>query len=337
MKKEKVICTFGRHQGEFNKIKRGNEIERAPRPHSGGNQGGKPKKGDVTPPGFTSITITDITATSATVNVITTEETSIVVQYGTTTSYGLSKSGSATKVSSQSVILTGLTASTGYHLRIVATDLAGNVSNSPDYLITTLTTGSASNVIYVEFYGTTIANTMWNVSGPIVAGHSGFTTVEVEDVLARIQAHFADYNVLITNDINVYNNTSIANKQRVVITESNEWYGNNAGGVAYIGSWGWSDQAPAFVFSKLLYYNIHYVAEAAAHEIGHILGLEHQVRCENGVITQAYNSGDGITAPIMGNSYSVPSGDWWVGPKSYGCSYIQDDDAEIQALLGLKS
>lgn len=333
MRKEKVVCDFDKRPHEFNKIKRSSSIERAPRPKGGGHQGGKPVKGDVTPPGFTSITIGNVGESTASLSWVTNEETTCTVQYGLTTSYGSTKAAQI-GVKTHSIILTGLTANTTYHFRIVATDLAGNVSNSIDYNF--FTASVASNVIYIEFYGATISGTTWNTNGAIIAAHSGFTTLEVEEVLSRIQAHFADYNVVVTDDILVYNAAPTASKQRVIITESNEWYGSSAGGVAYINSWGWSDQSPAWVFSKLLSYSTHNVGEAAAHEIGHILGCRHQVTCANGVITSQYNWGDGITAPTMGASYNVPAGDWWVGPNSLGCSVIQDDNQIITGKLGLK-
>lgn len=328
----KEVCTFGRQPHEFNKVKRSNDVERAPRPRGGGHQGGKPVKNDVTAPGISSISAVSVTSSSASISWTTSEEASCVLHYGLDTSYGSTVSSSAKTV--HSVGLSGLTAESVYHFKVVATDLAGNITTSSDNTFSTIIV--PSKVIYVELYGTTISGTLWNTSGSIVAGHSGFTETEIDALMIKLQAHFSDYNVLVTNDIDIYNATSYASKQRVVITESNEWYGSNAGGVAYINSWGWSDQAPAWVFSKLLSYNIHYCAEAAAHEIGHILGCRHQVTCNNGVITAEYNPGDGTIAPTMGVSYYVAAGDWWVGPSALGCTIIQDDNAIIVAKLGLK-
>ena len=56
-----------------------------------------------------------------------------------------------------------------------------------------------------------------------------------------------------------------------------DWYGAAAGGVAYVG--GFYNSAPnvGYVFpGALANGNPKYVAEAAAHEAGHLFGLQHQ-------------------------------------------------------------
>ena len=334
MKKEKQVCTFGKKEHEFNHIKRGSDVERAPRPKGSGNGqgGGKPVKNDTTSPTISQVTISNVSDSSVTISWLTNEVTTGSVEYGITTEYGTSKT--STGSTSHYAIITGLTPSFTYQFKIVATDAAGNISTYTGGTFST--TSPPISVVYLEFYGTTISGTMWNVNGPIVAEHSGLTTEEISAVIAHVRSQYSMYNILITDDINVYNNAPYNKKQRVVITESNEWYGNGAGGVAYIGSWGWTDQSPAWVFSKLLNYNSHYIAEAISHEFGHQLGLRHQCVCTNGTVTADYNPGDGITAPIMGVAYYVPAGSWWVGPTPLGCSNIQDDNQIITAKLGLK-
>lgn len=187
--------------------------------------------------------------------------------------------------------------------------------------------------IYLDFWGMTLSNTLWNTSGTIIIGDAGFSQVEIDYVRSSVIKHFEGLNVLVTTDEGIYNATPSNRRIRVCLTESNEWYGSNAGGVAYIGSFFWTTDEPAFVFTKLLNYSTHNVAEAAAHEAGHSLGLRHQVTCSAGVITSAYNWGDGQRAPTMGASYNVLAGEWWVGPCSLGCSNIQDDLAILKSVL----
>lgn len=331
--KKRIKCDFGIKV--FNLHKRSNtDVERAPRPTGGGGGKGKGKNTvDVTPPTISEIIVGTYVNGAVQVSWKTNEESVSTLDYGTTTGYGTTKSSSGTTY--HTVSLSPLVQGTLYNFRINATDLKGNITHSANQTFTAGTsTNVADNVLYLEFYGTAVSNTMWNTSGTITAAHSGLSTAEVEAVIATMKLHYAPFNILVTDDINIYNAAPIAHRGRIIFTESWEWYGQ-AGGVAYINSFGWSDNAPAFVFTSLLNYNTHNIAEAGAHEGGHMMGCEHQVTCQNGVVTSSYNWGDGITAPIMGASYNVPLGDWWIGPSSYGCTYIQDDTAVIAAKIGL--
>lgn len=74
------------------------------------------------------------------------------------------------------------------------------------------------------------------------------------------------------------------------------------------------------------------IQEAGSHEIGHTIGLYHQVRCVDGVYFSEYNSNPGFTfAPIMGNSYNK-FGVFWTGPI-LSCSPIINEDLEIKTRL----
>jgi hypothetical protein len=116
---------------------------------------------------------------------------------------------------------------------------------------------------------------------------------------------------------------------RVVLTTSSSWYGS-AGGVAYTNSFTWGDNTPCFVFTALLGYNLKNISEAASHEIGHTLGLNHQSAydaiCNK---TSEYNQGTGSGeigwAPIMGVGYYRNVTLWHYGSNPFGCSYMQDD------------
>jgi reprolysin-like metallo-peptidase family M12B len=182
--------------------------------------------------------------------------------------------------------------------------------------------------IFVNTYGREVSGTMWNVYGAFTVGHSGFADPEIAYIILGVAGHFNPWYVTVTGDENVFKSYSIGKKQEVIPTETNEWYGNNAGGVAYIGSYSWTSPAPAFVFTKLLGYNVHNVIEAIAHEAGHTLGLRHQVDCSNGVVVNQYS-----LYKIMGNSYPLsPVGTWTTGTSSAACA-IQDDVAKITAVL----
>lgn len=187
-----------------------------------------------------------------------------------------------------------------------------------------------NNVIFLNYFGKTVANTMWNVSGPIDVGDAGLGQPEIDYISAEVRSHYPDYNVTITLDKDIFDAAAVGHKVEIVITESWEWYGM-AGGVAYINSFFWTDGTPAFVFSTLLNYNSHNIAEAAAHEAGHTLGLRHQSDCENGAVINQYSVGK-----TMGNGYSsFPISPWWNGTSSAFCA-MQDDKAILAASLGLK-
>jgi beta-lactamase superfamily II metal-dependent hydrolase len=91
---------------------------------------------DVTPPVISAVTASSITSSSAVITWTTDEASNSVVEYGLTTSYGYTVTN-ATMVTSHSVSLTSLTASTLYHYRVKSTDAANNTATSTDYTFTT--------------------------------------------------------------------------------------------------------------------------------------------------------------------------------------------------------
>ena len=196
-------------------------------------------------------------------------------------------------------------------------------------------------VIFLDFDGHYVTNTMWNTMGAFYVAPANMSDIEQDSVLARVQRIYSIFNIKITKDSTVFLNADPTKRRRIVITESWEWYGQ-VGGVAYINSFGWGDNTPAFVFSGLLHYSYKYVGEAAAHEAGHTLGLHHQSRCVDGVMTSDYHGGDWYgdiyRAPVMGAAYAATyDGEWWIGPCSLGCNIIQNDIQNMQVYLTLKN
>jgi hypothetical protein len=124
---------------------------------------------------------------------------------------------------------------------------------------------------------------------------------------------------------------------RVIFTTTHEWYGTNAGGVAYTNSINWSNATPCWVFTNLLGYNLKSIQEAGSHEAGHTFGLRHQASYdENCNQISQYNYGNSEIAPIMGVSRGAKRGEWWVGPNSLGCNNIQNDKEIIASIVGYK-
>lgn len=114
---------------------------------------------------------------------------------------------------------------------------------------------------------------------------------------------------------------STGRMMHTVIGGSGAWNGSG-GGVSFTGvtrpalpnsngdhtDWVFAAQSPS---------NLQFVAEAAAHENGHGLGLAQQSDWSGSTLVREYSigtgTGPGSKAPIMGNSYTAQRGTWRVG------------------------
>lgn len=92
---------------------------------------------DTTAPVISSISTNSVTQTSAGITWSTDESSDTQVDYGLTTSYGLSTTLNASGVTSHTATLSGLTAGTLYHYRVKSRDTAGNIALSSDQTVTT--------------------------------------------------------------------------------------------------------------------------------------------------------------------------------------------------------
>jgi len=97
-------------------------------------------------PVLNTISSSGITNNAATVTWATNISTDSFVEYGTSTNYG-SISGKSDSLTSHSVTLNGLLASTTYHYRVRSTDSYGNIVISDDYNFTTSSTASPTIAI----------------------------------------------------------------------------------------------------------------------------------------------------------------------------------------------
>jgi hypothetical protein len=188
----------------------------------------------------------------------------------------------------------------------------------------------ATAVLFLDFDGHTVNGTSWNSSGPIVCGPSNLDNAKITEVFNRIAEDFRPFNINVTTDSTKYLAAPAIKRMRAIFTISNSWYGNSAGGVAYIGSFTWGDNTPCFIFTALFNYDKKKIAEAGAHELGHTLGLRHQATYDaNCAKVQEYNSGKGSGetswAPIMGIGYYRNVTSWHNGADPYGCTSTQND------------
>lgn len=188
---------------------------------------------------------------------------------------------------------------------------------------------AATPVLFLDFDGHTVDGTGWNDSGPLYCGASGLNSSQITTVFNRIAEDYRPFALNVTTDSTKFLAAPATKRMRVILTITSDWY-VPAGGVSFVGSFNWGDDTPCFVFTAALNYNVKNIAEAAAHEAGHTLGLYHQASYDvNCVKTSDYNYGAGVGeigwAPIMGVGYYQNFTLWNNGPNPYGCNNLQSD------------
>ncbi len=208
----------------------------------------------------------------------------------------------------------------------------------------------SNRVIYLDFDGQQIENTSWNVNaynvGPYFAepfdmdGNSAtFSPVErdvIQSVWQRVSEDYAPFDVDVTTAypgeaaINRVGAADLNYGTRLLITGTS--IGQSicgCGGQAYLGVFSNSTNhafyQPAFVYSKTMQNNPKYIAEAASHEIGHNLSLNH-----DRTATVGYYAGHNVWAPIMGVGYSYPVSQFSSGEFA-GSANAEDDFALMNA------
>lgn len=188
---------------------------------------------------------------------------------------------------------------------------------------------AAKATIFIDFDGHFVQGTSWNGGGSFYCETSGLRDVQIENIFHRVAEDFRPFDVNVTTDSTVYLAAPLAQRIRVVVTPTSNWY-PGVGGVAFTGSFKWGDDTPAFVFSDRLGFRQKNVAECVSHEAGHTLGLSHQAKYNGSCgLVATYNDGTGSGeigwAPVMGNSYGRNLSGWNNGPTPYGCTQEQDN------------
>jgi hypothetical protein len=202
---------------------------------------------------------------------------------------------------------------------------------------------AAPATIFLDFDGHYVTGSLWNWYGPIDAQPAALTPAAITEIFNRVSEDFRPFNLNVTTDSSYYWNAPVNKRIRIIVTPTYQWY-VPAGGVAFVGSFIYGDNTPAWVFSSLLANNPKTVAEAISHEAGHTLGLQHQSDFDNNCIKiREYSSGAGSGeigwAPIMGVGYNKNLTTWHYGTNTAGCTYWQDDFAIINSTnngFGLK-
>ncbi|WP_254512688.1 choice-of-anchor D domain-containing protein [Anatilimnocola floriformis] len=191
----------------------------------------------------------------------------------------------------------------------------------------------ATAKLYLDFNGTTTASwgSYTNIVTPVYDQDGDRTTFSagelnsITEIWKRVSEDYAPFNIDVTT-IDPGNSTNGVTARIAIGGNYSDWFGQSAGGVAYIG--GFYNSAPniGFVFNDALANgNARYVAEAASHEAGHLFGLEHQATWDGNTLVAGYSRGTDAWAPIMGVGYYSTRTTWHNGATDNGPTAYQDD------------
>jgi len=154
----------------------------------------------------------------------------------------------------------------------------------------------------------------------------------MQEIWARVSEAYSPFNVNVTTvdpgNWNLTGNGSSNHQLRAVIGGDGSWTGGLMGGIAYVGSYyqSWVPNT-VYVFPVNLANGApQYTAEDTVHEFGHGFGLQHQSTYNGTTKSSEYNTGNGTTAPFMGNPLSPGiRATWWYGQSSVSSTTMQDD------------
>lgn len=203
---------------------------------------------------------------------------------------------------------------------------------------------AATKKIYLDFNGHTTQNTPWSTTPIVTTAYdsdgnpSSFSTTEqanITEIWQRVAECYSPFDVDVTTQApsvaDLINTGGSDTKWgiRVLFGNSNPSPAPGAGGVAYVDAFGWGTNGvdvPCFVLQDGVGTNPKFNADAATHEVGHVLGLSH-----DGKGSESYYEGQGTGkvawAPHMGVGYYVPLVQWSKG--EYANPTNREDDLNI--------
>lgn len=198
------------------------------------------------------------------------------------------------------------------------------------------------NVLLLVFDSVYVNSPYWNGGVPFWTKPTNLTTEQKQWILDSAISRYARRDLVVTTDRALYNSVPVQMRGETLFTDDHSVYGM-AGGVAYIGSFGYD--IPALVFPHLLGYNPKMILDAGVHEGGHMLTLRHQAKYQlnpdgsyyrdasgNLVKLSDYHDGEGLPyAPNMGVGYYRNLVLWHNGLNSAGVE--QKDSTQMDGYL----
>lgn len=157
----------------------------------------------------------------------------------------------------------------------------------------------ATYCIYIDFDGESVTHPYWNGGATVIAAPHAQAANEswVTVVWQRVAEDFAPYNINVTTDRFVYDNTDNDKRVMCVVTPTNT-VAPGSGGVAYLSTFG--SDVPCWAFNAQEYL----CADTISHEIGHTLSLLHDGKAGDAdEYFDGYGTGETAWAAIMGASF----------------------------------
>ncbi|GAA5105009.1 hypothetical protein GCM10023339_00490 [Alloalcanivorax gelatiniphagus] len=214
--------------------------------------------------------------------------------------------------------------------------------------------------VFLDFDGIALTPSGWAAAGVPAGPHAGWDARDdgaafddreragIQEIWARVAEDFAPFDVDVTTQdpgaaaLTRTGQADLDYGTHLVVSDSDAaWNGSCArscGGVAWLGTFGVPEQAGryqvAWVFPGGASDLPRAIAEAASHEVGHTLGLEHDGTHAQG--DGSYDIGHAPWAPIMGVGYEQGVTQWSRGDYA-DANNQQDDVAMIAARAPLRA
>jgi len=176
----------------------------------------------------------------------------------------------------------------------------------------------ATAVIYLDFDGETVSGTNWNGGATIVAQPSGLSDAQITIAWEIMAEDFSPFDVNVVTDRSVFEATPKDHRMMCIFTPTDDAQ-PGSGGVAYLNSFSWNTDDPAWVYNL---FSGKQAGDTGSHEIGHTMGLNHDGRGST-----EYYEGHSNWAPIMGFSLNKPIAQWSLG--EYTNASNMENDLQI--------